>query len=120
VAHVAHPWVNNAGPCDVFAVRGLTYGDSRRIEEFLARRVGSGYDWLGCVRFLSHVNRDNMERWFCSELVAEACEMSGRRLLRADAYRVSPSALAWSTELVPVLTGADFAWWFDAYGEGEG
>jgi uncharacterized protein YycO len=115
VAHVAHPWVNNDGPCDVFAVRCLTAWQTACVQNFMLRRVGSGYDWLGCIRFLDHVNRNNMERWFCSELVAEACEMAGRPLLNTDGYRISPSTLSWSTELAPVRAKADFAWWEERF-----
>ena len=116
VAHVASPWVNNGGPVDIYGLRCLTFGQTLQIQSFLNRRVGSGYDWLGCVRFLDRVNRNNMERWFCSELVAEACEMAGRPLLKAEGYRISPSTLAWSTELVPVQMGATRAWWHEKFG----
>ncbi|MFZ4774617.1 MAG: hypothetical protein ACOYM3_04595 [Terrimicrobiaceae bacterium] len=120
VAHVANPWVNNDGPVDVFALRCATGGQVVHVQSFLQRRVGSGYDWLGVVRFLSHVNRDNMERWFCSELVAEACEMAERPLLKTDGFRISPASLSWSTELVPVRMGADMAWWNETFNKGGG
>lgn len=111
VAHVANPWVNNEGPVDVFAIRNLTAKESAHALNFMVRQIGHGYDWMGCARFLSGVNRNNVERWFCSELVAEAFEMAGRPLLGADAYRISPVTLSWSTELVPVKLGADREWW---------
>ena len=111
VAHVSNPWVNNDGPVDVYALRNLTTEQLVHIQNFLVRRIGAGYDWMGCVRFLDHVNRNNMARWFCSELVAEACELAGRPLLNTDAFRISPAALSWSTELVPVQMNADRAWW---------
>lgn len=115
VAHVANPWVNNDGPIDVFSVRCLTGGQIVAIQSFLLRRVGSAYDWMGCVRFLDHVNRNNMDRWFCSELVSEACEAAGRPLLNTDAFRISPVALSWSTELVPVQMGATQQWWNEKF-----
>lgn len=115
VAHVANPWVNNDGPVDVFAIRDLTREQEARILNFLLRRVGSKYDWMGCVRFLSGVNRNNWERWFCSELDAEASEDAGRPLLKADAFRLSPVTLSWSTELVVEKLGADMAWWNERF-----
>ena len=115
VAHVANPWVNNDGPVDVFTLRGISGEEVLRIQAFLARQVGAGYDLLGCIRFLDHVNRNNMARWFCSELVAEACEMAGRPLLKTAAFRISPSLLSWSTELVPVRMNADRAWWNERF-----
>lgn len=111
VVHVRHPWVNNLGACDVFAVRGLGHAQALAVEKFLRSQVGAGYDWLGVARFLSGVNRDNFSKWFCSELVAEACEHAMRPLLRADGWRVSPSAMAWSTELWPDRFAADLEWW---------
>lgn len=117
VVHVANPWVNNEDDPDVFTMRCLTGSQIVRIQNFLLRRVGSGYDLLGVIRFLSGVNRNNMERWFCSELVAEACEMADRPLLKTDAWRISPSTLAWSTELVPLRARADRAWWNERFGK---
>lgn len=111
VVHVRHPWVQNDGPADIFTVSCLTGGQMVAINSFLLRQVGAAYDWLGCVRFLSGVNRNNLERWFCSELVAEACEMAGRPLLRTDAWRISPVTLSWSTELRPLASGVDLDWW---------
>ena len=116
VAHSLHPWVNNSGPCDVYGVRGLGAAQYREIKGFLRSQLGAGYDWLGVLRFLSGANRDNYARWFCSELVAEACERAGRPLLSADAWRVSPSVLAWSTELYPAKRRADLAWWEARFG----
>lgn len=115
VVHVPHPWVNNRGPVDVFSVRGLTRSQGAMIKNFLMLRLGAAYDWLGCARFLSHVNRNNESRWFCSELVAEACEMAGRPLHNAAACLLSPVTLSWSTQIDPVRMAADKEWWSERF-----
>jgi uncharacterized protein YycO len=119
VRHVESPWALHTPDTlvDIYSVRCLTAWQVAKLQSFLLRQVGSGYDWMGCVRFLSHINRNNMERWFCSELVAEACESAGRPLLKADGYKLSPETLSWSTELVPVLMGATFDWWNERFGK---
>lgn len=110
VVHVPSPFTQNKGLADIYVVEGLTHAQHAAVEGFLQRRVGSGYDWLGVARFLSGVNRNNMERWFCSELVAEACEMAGLPLHRTDAWRISPSTLAWSVQLRLAYAGVGPEW----------
>jgi len=118
VQHNDSPFVLHSPECtfDVFDIHGLTHNQRAAIEEFILRQCGAGYDWFGVARFLSHVNRNNMHRWFCSELVAEAAEMAHVPLMMTDAWRISPSALAWSTELRPVQMKVGRAWWEQFYG----
>lgn len=116
VVKTRHPWVNNDGPADIYAIRCLTGAQMVFIHDFLLKRVGRKYDWLAITRFLSGINRDNENRWFCSELVAEACAYAGRPLLHADAWRISPVTLGWSTELSLVQAGADMNWWNEKFG----
>jgi len=100
------PWENNRGSeIDIYALPGLTDRERGRIENFLARQVGAKYDMVGVIRFLSGVNRNNWSRWFCSELVAEACEVAGRKLLNTEAWRISPATLSWSTEIELLCDG---------------
>jgi len=117
VLHSSHPFVLHGTDTkiDVFAVRGLTSEESARIELFLRNQLGAGYDFLGILRFLSRVNRNNYDRWFCSELVAEACEESGRPLLKTEAFRISPGTLSWSTELDLVGLGLGVDWWEERF-----
>jgi uncharacterized protein YycO len=101
---------------DVFSVKCLTGVQCASISSFLRRQIGRKYDYLGIIRFLAGINRDNENRWFCSELVAEACELAGRPLLKTDAWKISPESLAWSTELVQVEQNAGVNWWERTYG----
>lgn len=100
VRHVASPFAAHRDALiDVFVVSNLAPWQQRLIDSFLRAQVGAGYDWLGVARFLSGINRNNYGRWFCSELVAEACEEAGRKLLHAPAWKLAPSHLPWSTEV---------------------
>lgn len=112
------PFVQNGieATFDVYAVRCLTGAQCLAISAFLRRQIGAKYDMLGILRFLAGVNRDNFHRWFCSELVAEACEEAGRPLLRTDAWKISPESLAWSTELTRTESAVGVDWWEQTFG----
>lgn len=99
-------------PVDVYSVEGLTVPLAGRAERFARRQIGAGYDFLGVARFLSHVNRNNYRRWFCSELVAEAFEEAGLPLLNAVAYKISPEVLSWSPLLKLEHSQLDYGGWF--------
>jgi hypothetical protein len=118
VRHSAHPFALHGGDVkfDVAVPCGIDGQQIDVIEAFLHEQVGAGYDWLGVVRFLSGVNRNNWDRWFCSELVAEACEMAHAPLLMTEAWRLSPVTLSWSTELTWLERAAGVAWWVRTFG----
>ena len=65
----------------------MTDKEHDAIESFLLAQVGKKYDYIGLFRFLPIVrwfikSNDNTEKWFCSELVSEACKQAGRELLK--------------------------------------
>lgn len=67
-------------------------------------KVGSGYDYLGVLRFISRRPSPDNERWFCSELVFSAFRYVGVDLLnRIDPWAVSPGMLSYS----PLLKRAE-------------
>lgn len=118
VVHVAHPWVNNRGEADIYYVHGLTFEHRGLIEQFCASQIGAGYDWLGVARFVSGINRNNWRRWFCSELVAEACETANFPLQMTDAWRLNPVTLSWSPEIQKWVSEATYEnFWKDKYGK---
>ena len=43
-----------------------------RMRHFLEQQIGKGYDYKGVLRFLSRRDERLDNRWFCSELVAQA------------------------------------------------
>lgn len=100
VTRSASPWAHNLGGAAFYEVRGMSETAHEAVTDFCRSLVGRGYDWLGAVRFLSGVNRNNPARWFCSELVAEACETAGCRLLNTASWRISPVTLSWSPKLL--------------------
>jgi len=70
------------------------------ITEFLLGEVGKKYDFVGVLRFMSRRNKNNPDRWFCSELVFAAFAAAGVDLLkRIQAYQVAPVTLVTSPEL---------------------
>ncbi len=93
------PWTRNRGRADAYALLGVTDEQHEAITAFCFAHVGAGYDWMGCARFLSGVNRNDSNLWFCSELCAEACESAGFPLLHTQAWRLSPVTLSWSPHL---------------------
>jgi uncharacterized protein YycO len=74
---------------------------AQKVLELARREVGSGYDYLGVLQFISRRRGAHNERWFCSELVFEMLQRVGISLLaRVEPWQVSPSMLA----LSPLLT----------------
>lgn len=89
-----------AGGIDYFEVQGAVEAQRRGAVGFGFQQLGRPFDYRGIARFLALVLFGARERtrpdqrWFCSELVAEAYRRQGIRLVEASAAYVSPSALA--------------------------
>jgi uncharacterized protein YycO len=83
---------------DVYYVPGLTKAEAANVLAFLEAQIGKGYDYFGVLRFLSRRNRDNPNRWFCSELVVAAFRHAGVQLFhpQVPAWKISPETLSWS------------------------
>lgn len=56
-------------------------------------RIGKGYDWLGVLALLLHVEMQETTMDFCSKLVAEAFQEGGTPLFRVEAWRIMPRDL---------------------------
>lgn len=97
---------------NVYRIKGITPEQTRAIEDFLRSQVGKKYYFWGIMRFLSRRrNRRrtrapaDVNRWFCSELVFEACRQAGITLLaNVEAHQVTPGMLAQSPLLEFVET----------------
>lgn len=86
---------------DRFRVAGITASQWGRAISFAEDQVGSGYDYISVLRFVSRRNAPENGRWFCSELVAAALQVAGVQLLaRVDPAEVSPAMLSWSPLLI--------------------
>jgi len=84
---------------DLFIVYCTAYQE-KIITDFLLDQVGKKYDFVGVMRFMSRRNKDNPDKWFCSELVFAAFAAAGINLLeRIKAYQVAPVTLVTSPEL---------------------
>ena len=85
--------------------------------EFASSQIGKGYDYSSIFRFISRrecsgSGRQN-RRWFCSELVFQACKENGLELLHGlDACKVHPGMIATSPFLEQVeLPGPNCGQW---------
>ena len=66
------------------------------------QQLGKPYDLAGVLGVGLHRDWRDPGAWFCSELVAWACETAGAPLLRADRLgRITPGQLAMSPLLEP-------------------
>jgi hypothetical protein len=61
--------------------------------------IGCKYDWRGVGGFLTRRNKQNPEKWFCSELVAWCLLSAGIRLLWMACHKQSPTVTCASTVL---------------------
>jgi len=87
---------------DVFDVHTLVRV-SEKVYEFVCAQAGKGYDYWGCLRFISRRRLPENDKWFCSELVFEAFAQAGVHLLNnVESYQVSPGDLATSPYLYKV------------------
>jgi len=74
----------------IFSVQ-VTEEQKQKIEEFLFDQLGKEYDFKGIFGFASYSDVQDMNKWFCSELVFAAFKYAGINLLRdIPAYKVSP------------------------------
>lgn len=75
--------------------------------DFATSQIGKGYDYRSIFRFISRRDCSGSgkqnKRWFCSELVFQACKECGLELLQGlDACKVHPGMIASSPFLEPV------------------
>lgn len=66
--------------------------DVAAVMKFIARELGSDYDWLGVARFVFPWLRQSRSRWFCSEFCAAALQTGGR-IWGATPHALSPVGL---------------------------
>lgn len=92
---------------DVFSVCGVTDdGEGFYVEQLLKEEIGSKYDFAPVLRgFPLRLNRDNPNKWFCSELVFSKVREREINLLRdVPAFKVHPTLLSYSPLLRKVGT----------------
>lgn len=71
--------------------------DEAKAIGFARAQLGCRYDYSGVIRFLTKVRAKRNEKWFCSEIVAEALKAGGVALLRKSSAFIAPEHLSWST-----------------------
>lgn len=62
--------------------------------------LGKKYDWSGIGGFITRRDKENPNRWFCSELVAYCLLKAGIVLLNMKCYKQSPRITCASTLLI--------------------
>jgi uncharacterized protein YycO len=90
-------WTN----IDVYEIPCITQAQKVKVELFLNSQLGKGYDYWGILRFLTRRDRNNPEKWFCSELVVAALWQAGIELFApfVPAYKVSPELISYSPRI---------------------
>jgi len=84
---------------DLFSIK-LTRGERQALVEFYDNQVGKMYDFRGVLKFISRRDDNNMDRWFCSEMIfAGFLRIRKPLLLRVPARKVYPGLLAYSPHL---------------------
>lgn len=88
---------------DIFKFkRPLDIFEQAHLEALVLADVGSPYDILGVLRFITRSKSPKSRRLFCSEQIYSRCELAGRPLLaRTEAWRVPPDWINRSRELLP-------------------
>jgi len=82
---------------DAFTVPSMTKDQWIVAAQFCLSHIGDRYDYRGVFRFLTRVKPRWDNRWFCSELVFEALQQAGCRLLHnVTSGQVSPAMLSLS------------------------
>lgn len=77
-----------------FDVDGL---DIEKAVDAACSQVGKPYDWTAIAGLVMRRDWRETDSWFCSELVAWACEQAGTPLLRANRLnRITPGQIALS------------------------
>jgi len=67
--------------------------DERAVVKFLESQLGKSYDWTALIALPFRKDWQNPDKWFCSELAAEALVAGGWERLNFPAYRVTPRDL---------------------------
>lgn len=79
--------------------------NSEAVKQFLDNQVGKGYDWKALVALPFLRKWHHPDKWFCSELVAEALLKGGSGFTEEDlpSYRVTPkdlhTAVSWNQRM---------------------
>ena len=77
-------------PVDIFEI-DIDSQQCLAVRDFLLDQVGKPYDFAGVLRFLSRREKNNPDKWFCSELAFSAFRYAQLNLLeRIEPHHVDP------------------------------
>lgn len=81
---------NNSKKWDLVEIKNVS---EEKIKAFLYEELGKKYDYLGVLGIL-FFNKDNENKWFCSELCLKALQIGGiYKLGKFNASNTSPNRL---------------------------
>ncbi len=69
------------------------------LEDFLNKQIGKKYDYGAIFGFVFRKNWQAKDKWFCSELIAEAFSSVNNPILAKISWRVTPGNLLASPKL---------------------
>lgn len=79
----------------------LAPADADKVLAFCASQVGRKYDFLGILGFLTKRARDNYDKWFCSEMVVAAGNLTRNPIvMRTNPRNAAPVHVCWSPALI--------------------
>ena len=118
VTHEPSPWANHTPETmiDVYEILGLDRISHDLIWHYSMAKEGLEYDFQSILGFLPGLRwlwRDDLEKYFCSHLVADSCKEAGEPLFSNETplYKVSPGKLAWSPRLKKCGTVRNYEEW---------
>ena len=79
--------------CSYFEIVPFMVRDPELVIAAAGSQVGKPYDWQGVVGIGVRRKWQDMDAWFCSELVAWAFQEAGQPLFRVHAWRITPRDL---------------------------
>jgi len=104
ISYAASPWENHTPGTVISVYKLAAEGKEMRIWNEALLRCGGEYDFMsifGFLPILRHFWSDDVNRFFCSHLVAYCCRRGGAPLFSqaTPLYKVSPGLLTWSPRL---------------------
>lgn len=83
----------------------LSDEDVNRVLTFCNAQIGKKYDLLGILGFITKAPRDDLSKWFCSEMTVAASQLTRNPILtRTSPRNAAPVHVCWSPVLIYQLT----------------
>lgn len=84
---------------EIYSVEGETEEYRQIIRHFLKNQIGAKYDFAGIIGFIIRKNIQRKNKWFCSELIAQAYQNANLPILNLPSNKIYPGMLVASPRL---------------------